>query len=237
MTKADPSPAPIRPRGRPALHRITALKREDIVDCALAIVQREGRDAVSMRRIAKELGVTATALYHHIPDKPALMSAMVDRVWGVLANAAPTSGADPIDLLVQNCVVIRRVWLSYFDLASLAVAVAEADDDFYRNMVGSAMVLEAFGFPDVPLAYSAIQNFTMGSIEISANRRTASAYFGRNPKSVRAKAKRLLLRHDASENLRGVVEARFDEGDDAHFEASLRALITGLLSANAAEPA
>ena len=232
MTAAEPTPRPPRQRGRPALHRTTPLEREDILDCALAIVRKEGREAVSMRRLAGELGVTPMALYHHIPDKPALMSAMVDRVWEVIVASTPTSGADPIDLVVYNAINIRTVWLSYFDLASLAVAVAEPDEAFYQDTWGMAMMIEAFGFPDVPLAYNAVLTFTMGSVEVAANRKAASAYFGRDPKTMLAKTRRMLRRRGASENQRGIAEGRFDEGDDAYFEPALRALIAGLLAEN-----
>jgi AcrR family transcriptional regulator len=214
------------------LHRTTPLERNDILDCALAIVQREGREAVSMRRLATELGVTPMAIYHHIPDKPALMSALVDRVWDVIVASSQVSGADPMELVIQNCINIRAVWLSCFDLASLAVAVADPDDAFYRDTMGMALWLEALGFPDVPLAYNAIQTVTMGSVQVAANRRAASAYFGRDPKASLAKARRLLRKHAATENHRGIVEARFDAGDTAYFEAALRALIAGLLTGN-----
>src|SRR4051794_9673344 len=139
-----------RKRGRPALNRVTPLERDDILDCALAIVKQEGRDAVSMRRLANELGVTPMAIYHHIPDKPALMSAMVDRVWDMTYDAdAPVDWSDPIEGFVQQSVHIRKVWLQYFDLASLAVAVAEPDAAFYRLTRGITAMFEALGFPDV----------------------------------------------------------------------------------------
>lgn len=216
-----------RGRGRPALHRTAPLERDDILDCALRIVQKEGREAVSMRRLARELGVTPMALYHHVPDKPALMSALVDRVWATITEQTPTV-SDPIEFTVQSCLNIRRVWLTYFDLASLAVAVAEPDDAFFALTKSIAEGFEVLGFPDVPLAYNAIQNFTLGSVEIAANRKASSLYFGRDPKAVRSRALRLLSKQDASSNHRGVVDARFDEGDERYFEGSLRALIAGL---------
>jgi AcrR family transcriptional regulator len=229
MTASKGTPASTRRRGRPALNRTTPLERAEILDRALAIVQKEGRDAVSMRRLAGELGVTPMALYHHVPDKPALMSALVDRVWDIIFVATPPPGPDPVDNAVQACVTIRNVWMSFFDLASLAVAVSEPDDTFFMVTRGMTAIFEAIGFADVPQAYNAVQNFTMGYVEIAANRKAASAYFGRDPAATRTKAKRLMTRRGATENHRGVVEARFDEGDDAHFEASLRALIAGLL--------
>ena len=182
-----------------------------------------------MRRLSKELGVTPMALYHHVPDKQALMAGLVDRVWVEIASVQP-SGADPVELMVANCRRVREVWLRHFDLANLAVGVAEANEDFVGMTAGLTAVFELVGFPDVPLAYSAVQNFTMGSIQVAANRQAASQYFGRDPKTVLTRARRLLTKHHASANHRGVVEARFDEGDDAHFEPALRALIAGLLA-------
>jgi AcrR family transcriptional regulator len=195
------------------------------------MVQEEGRDALSMRKLAKELGVTPMALYHHIPDKPALMNALVERVWLKIFSGMPVVEGDAIETLVQTSVRVRKVWLEHFDLANLAVAVAEPDDDFYTLTLALTTTSEAAGFPDPPLAYSAIQNFTMGSIQTAANRKAASLYFGRDPKAVRRKARRLLDKHNASEHHRRLVEARFDEGDEENFEPSLRALVAGLMQA------
>ncbi|MEZ5212402.1 MULTISPECIES: TetR/AcrR family transcriptional regulator [unclassified Gordonia (in: high G+C Gram-positive bacteria)] len=49
---------------------------EQIVDAAIDIADRDGLDAVSMRRIADRLGVGAMSLYRHVADKDALLSAM-----------------------------------------------------------------------------------------------------------------------------------------------------------------
>lgn len=56
-----------------------SLSADAIIDAAESIAQREGVDAVSLRRIGTELGVTAAAMYWHIKDKQALVSALVDR--------------------------------------------------------------------------------------------------------------------------------------------------------------
>ena len=149
----------------------------------------------------------------------------------ILDASQPISpSADPVEVLVASCLQTRRVWLRHFDLANLAVAVAEPNEDFIGVIAALTAAFEHAGFPDVPLAYSAVQNFTMGSIQVAANRQTGTQYFGRDPKSVLTRARRLLTKHHASANHRGVVEARFDEGDDAHFEPALRALIAGLLA-------
>ncbi|MFT4087006.1 MAG: helix-turn-helix domain-containing protein [Gordonia sp. (in: high G+C Gram-positive bacteria)] len=49
---------------------------EQIVDAAIDLADRDGLAAVSMRRIAEQLGVGAMSLYRHVADKDALLAAM-----------------------------------------------------------------------------------------------------------------------------------------------------------------
>ena len=60
-------PTPIR--GRPA-----RLSRESVVDAAEAIVSQEGIDALTMRRLASELGSSPMALYRHVRDNTSCCS-------------------------------------------------------------------------------------------------------------------------------------------------------------------
>ena len=47
-----------------------------IVTAARGVLESEGADAVTMRRVADELGVRAASLYKHLPDKAALEAAI-----------------------------------------------------------------------------------------------------------------------------------------------------------------
>jgi len=58
------------------------LTPERILDAAIDLADEEGIDALSMRRLAAALGVEAMSIYHHIPNKGALVDAMADRVFG-----------------------------------------------------------------------------------------------------------------------------------------------------------
>ncbi len=58
----------------------TPLSRQRIVDAALTVIDRDGLEALSMRKLGAELGVEAMALYHHFPNKDALLDAVVDTV-------------------------------------------------------------------------------------------------------------------------------------------------------------
>ncbi|MCR1785242.1 TetR/AcrR family transcriptional regulator [Nocardioides carbamazepini] len=57
------------------------LTPERIVGAAVAVADRSGIGAVSMRNVGKELGVEAMSLYHHIANKEALLDALVDWVF------------------------------------------------------------------------------------------------------------------------------------------------------------
>ncbi|WP_424530761.1 TetR/AcrR family transcriptional regulator C-terminal domain-containing protein [Sphaerisporangium viridialbum] len=57
-----------------------ALTRSRIVAAAVDLIEREGADAISMRRIAAELGVGVMSLYNHVPNKAALLDAVAESV-------------------------------------------------------------------------------------------------------------------------------------------------------------
>ena len=58
------------------------LSTERVLDTAIALAQREGFESLTMRRLADQLGVGAMTLYHYVPNKQALLDAMVDIVFG-----------------------------------------------------------------------------------------------------------------------------------------------------------
>lgn len=58
------------------------LSRERVVDAAIALADAEGLEALSMRRLAGELGVATMSLYNHVADKAELQDAMADRIAG-----------------------------------------------------------------------------------------------------------------------------------------------------------
>ena len=69
-----------RRAGRPRAGK-EPLTRERILEAALSLVDGEGIEALSMRRLAKELGVDPMAIYHHLPKKRALLRALIEQVF------------------------------------------------------------------------------------------------------------------------------------------------------------
>jgi len=52
---------------------------ERIAEEALKVLETQGEDAVSMRRVAQAVSITPMAIYHHFPNREALLNFVVDR--------------------------------------------------------------------------------------------------------------------------------------------------------------
>ena len=82
---------PVAPRrGRPGYDQETVLRR------AIEVFNRQGYEGTSMGDLARELGLTKSAIYHHVPSKEHLLAAALDEALDGLAAAidgAVESGA------------------------------------------------------------------------------------------------------------------------------------------------
>lgn len=94
------------------------LSRERVVAAALALVDRDGLDALSMRRLAAELGVEAMSLYHHVRDKADLHDGLVGAVLDQVRLPVSGSGRDRAELVITE---LRRVVLAHPHVHTLVV--------------------------------------------------------------------------------------------------------------------
>jgi AcrR family transcriptional regulator len=69
-TQTDPNPAPRIP-----------LTKQRVLGAAVVLADRDGARALSMRKLAQELGVEAMSLYHHVANKDAILDGIVDVVF------------------------------------------------------------------------------------------------------------------------------------------------------------
>jgi AcrR family transcriptional regulator len=70
------------------------LTREKIVEKALELLDAEGVEGLSMRRLGDALGVEAMALYHHFPNKEAILDGVAARIIEETGPAMPLESAD-----------------------------------------------------------------------------------------------------------------------------------------------
>jgi AcrR family transcriptional regulator len=85
------------------------LSRDAIVQRALTVMDTEGSDAITIRRIAQEFGVTPMALYWHVANKDELLAAMGD---ALLAGVRPPPATGPWHAQLRGVVDVLITELS-----------------------------------------------------------------------------------------------------------------------------
>jgi AcrR family transcriptional regulator len=102
------------PKRRPSRGRPAELTREQITAAAVAVADAEGLEAVTMRRLAAELGAGAASLYRHVTTRSELVTRMVDQALGE-ADPTTATGDWRADIVAANLgwlrYLRRRPWL------------------------------------------------------------------------------------------------------------------------------
>jgi TetR/AcrR family transcriptional regulator, tetracycline repressor protein len=211
---------PRRSRGR---GERAGLAAADVVAAARDLAGRGGIEAISMRRLADELGVTANALYTYFPDKSSLLDALLDDLLGGIATPDGRSGwQEPLVAILRDT---RRVLLAHRDLIPLYLARPGRGANAMR--LGDAM-LESLarggvGGRAAADALRILLIFTLGFAAHEAPRRSDPAGPARiraSEAAFRGADERPRLRHLAGELAR--------HPDDETFERGLRWLLSGI---------
>ena len=151
MTAEIPEP-PWR-RSRASGTRRAPITREAIVDAALDLLDREGLGAVSMRRVAAELGAGAASLYWHVGDKDELLDLVFDRVIGEMALPEPE--ADRWQEQAKEAMrEMRRVIARHGDIARVALGRWPIGPNALVFNERLLAILRAGGLPDRTCAYA-----------------------------------------------------------------------------------
>ncbi len=96
--------------------------REALLAASLQLIEAEGIGAVSLRRVAREAGVSPGAPYHHFPDRASLLAALSAQGYQRLADqlvAARTAASSPIQALtalIRAYVTFAQQHPGYFRL-------------------------------------------------------------------------------------------------------------------------
>jgi AcrR family transcriptional regulator len=93
--------------GRPA-----QISVDQITAAAIEVVDREGLEALTMRRIGAHLGVAAMSLYRHLPGRDAILSTVVNHLFAT-ALADLDAGPTWAEALTAFAVAYRRMLLEH----------------------------------------------------------------------------------------------------------------------------
>jgi len=133
---------------------------------ALELLDRDGLDALSMRRIADELGTGAASLYWHVGSKDALLDLVLDEVIGELPvpDPEPERWADQLKEIGHG---MRAVILRHRDIVRLSVGRIPMGPNALEWSERVLAIVRSGGVPDemavraVWLLTSVVNGFTM----------------------------------------------------------------------------
>lgn len=95
----------------PAAPRAAArqpLTKARVLEAAVRVADRGGVEAITMRKVARELGVEAMSLYHHVPNKDAILDGVVDVVFAAV-EVPDAAGGDWQEALRARAFSARAV--------------------------------------------------------------------------------------------------------------------------------
>lgn len=226
MSSLPEPPWSSRKERRPPRAPIT---REAITVAGIRIVDAEGLEALSMRRLAEELGCQASALYGHVSGKAEVLSLMLDHVAGevVIPEPDPEHWQEQLKEVARN---IHAVLAAHADLAGASLANIPTGPNASYLVDKFLALLLAGGLSKQVAAYAADllpQFITVSAYESSLFARRLEKepdYFERLQAYYRA------IPADRFPVLTSMISELMapDEPPDARFEFGLEVIVGGL---------
>lgn len=197
------------------------LTREQIVAAAIDLVDREGLDALSMRKLAAELGVGPMSLYYHVQDKSALYDLILDAVMSDVDYTVDDPGLPPGERVVRMAYAFRRALLAHPHATVIAMGRSMRTPTQLRPVEAMLGVLLDAGLSpsEAMRAVNVIGQFVVGTTTMYANHLARSEYHDDEFTDIDP---------EDFPNLLVALSSAEEGGWDVDFEAGLRALVEGL---------
>jgi TetR/AcrR family tetracycline transcriptional repressor len=139
-----------------------ALDRKRVVDEAVALLDADGLDHVTLRKLAARLGVQAPTLYWHIPNKAALITAIAEEILTPSPATAIHEGQRWQDWLLDLALGLRRALLAHPDGARI-ISIAQMS----RNMAAlSELAMSTLVARGLPLHRARVMVLTVERVTI-----------------------------------------------------------------------
>jgi AcrR family transcriptional regulator len=209
------------------------LDRAQIVAAAIKLIDAEGLDGFSMRRLGQELGAGATSLYWHVKDKDQLIDLVLDEI---VKEVRFDESADLPwrERTAQFAWEFREVVKRHRHLAALAGARVSMGPNTLGAMEHLLSILRLGGFSGskLTLAFSAVLTFSLGTAVMESREMTGPGSEGRTASELQEMLAGMFtsLPSDTYPNLSRIVPdanpAEVDE--DAQFRYGLERLLDGL---------
>jgi AcrR family transcriptional regulator len=139
---------------------------EEVVAAAIAVADAEGLAAISVRRIAVELGVSAMSIYTYVPSKAELIELMFDRVLGETSDG-PTEGTAWREALTAVACERWRLSERHPWMLDLAMHRPPLGPNLIRRHEAALKILDATGLDDLTkdLVIDVLHNYILGALQ------------------------------------------------------------------------
>ena len=141
------------------------LSRRALLDCALTIIDRDGLESLSMRRLAGEFDVSAMSLYNHVPNKEALLEGVTETLLGEIDLSAADSN-DWTEAIKEGFRSFRRVLLAHPNALPLIQTKRAPSPEAFRPIEVSLATLRRGGFDEEGAlkAHWLLVGYTLGHV-------------------------------------------------------------------------
>ena len=131
---------------RSSRRRREPISRDAIVDAAIALLDRDGLDALSMRALAAQLGTGAASLYWHVGSKDGLLDLVLDKLIGevTIPDADPERWQEQVREVARNQ---RAVSLRHPYLVRVSIGRIPMGQNAIRLSERTLAILRAGGLP------------------------------------------------------------------------------------------
>ena len=144
-----------------------SLDRQQVVTEAVALLDAEGLDGVTTRKLATRLGVQSPTLYWHVPNKAALVTAIADAILADLVRTTtpPTPDESWRDWLTGLAHGLRGALLAHPDGARvISAAQLSAAMNALSELAMSALVAKDVPLRQARVVVLAVERFTVGYV-------------------------------------------------------------------------
>jgi AcrR family transcriptional regulator len=143
----------------------TRLDRARILRAALALIDADGIEHLSMRRLAAELGVEAMSLYNHVPGKAALLEGVAGLIVAEVELPGPEL-RDWRERLRTQARSLRRVALAHPAAVTLLVTQPVTSPEALAPVESALEALRSAGFDDEGTVYAfhTLTGFVFGQV-------------------------------------------------------------------------
>lgn len=216
------------------------LTREAIVEAALRVLDAEGLDGLSMRRLASELGVKAGSIYWHVRNKDELLQLVFERVMAE-AELPPPDPSRWQEQLAELADQMREIFSRHRDAARISLGRAPTGPVVAVITEWFFALLTPAGIPDQVIAYLGdLFGLYVGAFAFEESMGADSPGIqGLPPEEFFAMVKDYLrsLPADRFPHTRRTADLIFSGGRDARYAFGIDLIIRGLQTFTADPPA